>query len=182
MIDALTKRAMDGGTEVVQAGKGSAILSMAYAGAPVCLRGESFSPTARRASERRPVSPSRNRRAGRGAPAFAPPGRSGGRALNMLRRLPYAPPAWAKGLKAPAERYQLGVRAGRSRGAREAREVLTHAPDQVFPTPVHPWQVPGVPAGVEVFAKRDDLSGMQLSGNKVRCSRPWGTGTPTPTD
>ena len=46
----------------------------------------------------------------------------------------------------------------------------------MFPTPVHPWQVPGVPAGVEVFAKRDDLSGMQLSGNKVRCSRPWGDG------
>ena len=57
VIDALTKRTMDGGTEVVQAGKGSAILSVAYAGAPVCLRGESFSPTARRASERRPVSP-----------------------------------------------------------------------------------------------------------------------------
>ena len=35
VIDALTKRTMDGGTEVVQAGKGSAILSMAYAGAPV---------------------------------------------------------------------------------------------------------------------------------------------------
>ena len=37
VIDALTKRTMDGSTEVVQAkaGKGSAILSMAYAGAPV---------------------------------------------------------------------------------------------------------------------------------------------------
>ena len=43
-IDALTKRTMDGGTEVVQAkaGKGSATLSMAYAGALMadsCLRG-----------------------------------------------------------------------------------------------------------------------------------------------
>ena len=40
----------------------------------------------------------------------------------MLRRLPYAPPAWARGLKAPGERYQLGVRAGRS-SARKARGV-----------------------------------------------------------
>jgi len=44
VIDALTKRTMDGGTEVVQAkaGKGSATLSMAYAGALMadsCLRG-----------------------------------------------------------------------------------------------------------------------------------------------
>lgn len=43
-IDALTKRTMDGGTEVVEAkaGKGSATLSMAYAGAlfaDACLRG-----------------------------------------------------------------------------------------------------------------------------------------------
>ena len=44
VIDALTKRTMDGGTEVVRAkaGKGSATLSMAYAGALMadsCLRG-----------------------------------------------------------------------------------------------------------------------------------------------
>jgi len=44
VIDALTKRTQDGGTEVVQAkaGKGSATLSMAYAGAlfaDACLRG-----------------------------------------------------------------------------------------------------------------------------------------------
>ena len=44
VIDALTKRTMDGSTEVVQAkaGKGSATLSMAYAGALMadsCLRG-----------------------------------------------------------------------------------------------------------------------------------------------
>ena len=100
----------------------------------------------------------------------------------MLRRLPYAPPAWARGLKAPSERYQLGVRAGREPRGSGGSGGADARPDQVFPTPVHPWQVPGVPAGVEVFAKRDDLSGMQLSGNKVRCSRPWGTGTPAPTD
>ena len=43
VIDALTKRTQDGGTEVVaaKAGKGSATLSMAYAGAlfaDACLR------------------------------------------------------------------------------------------------------------------------------------------------
>mmetsp|Transcript_47696 Transcript_47696/g.152890 ORF Transcript_47696/g.152890 Transcript_47696/m.152890 type:complete len:426 (+) Transcript_47696:324-1601(+) len=48
-IDALTKRTQDGGTEVVQAkaGKGSATLSMAYAGAlfgDACLRGMNGAP------------------------------------------------------------------------------------------------------------------------------------------
>lgn len=36
------------------------------------------------------------------------------------------------------------------------------------PTPIHEWRVPGVPEGCQLFVKRDDLSGMQLSGNKVR--------------
>jgi D-cysteine desulfhydrase family pyridoxal phosphate-dependent enzyme len=36
------------------------------------------------------------------------------------------------------------------------------------PTPVHRWRVPGVPADVELWIKRDDLTGMELSGNKVR--------------
>ena len=36
------------------------------------------------------------------------------------------------------------------------------------PTPIHEWRVPGVPEGCQLFIKRDDLSGMQLSGNKVR--------------
>ena len=38
----------------------------------------------------------------------------------------------------------------------------------VFPTPVHTWQPPGVPPSVSMLVKRDDLTGMQLSGNKVR--------------
>ena len=38
-----------------------------------------------------------------------------------------------------------------------------------LPTPLAPWSgVPGVPDGCELYIKRDDLSGMQLSGNKVR--------------
>lgn len=48
-------------------------------------------------------------------------------------------------LQAPQERYALGI----------------------FPTPIHRWHPPGVPDGVEMWIKRDDLSGMQLSGNKV---------------
>lgn len=36
-----------------------------------------------------------------------------------------------------------------------------------LPTPIHPWPVPGVPPGCELHIKRDDLTGMQLSGNKV---------------
>ena len=49
--------------------------------------------------------------------------------------------------QAPRQRYALGI----------------------FPTPIHRWYPPGVPDGTEVYIKRDDLSGMQLSGNKV-CS------------
>lgn len=37
----------------------------------------------------------------------------------------------------------------------------------LFPTPIHRWHLPGVPEGVEVYIKRDDLTGNQLSGNKV---------------
>lgn len=38
-----------------------------------------------------------------------------------------------------------------------------------LPTPIHRWHVPGVPEGTELWIKRDDLTGMQLSGNKVAC-------------
>jgi len=37
------------------------------------------------------------------------------------------------------------------------------------PTPVHEWKLPGLPEGVRVDVKRDDMTGMQMSGNKV-CS------------
>lgn len=37
-----------------------------------------------------------------------------------------------------------------------------------FPTPIHKWNLPNLPEDTEVWIKRDDLSGMQLSGNKVR--------------
>ena len=47
--------------------------------------------------------------------------------------------------QAPKKRYALGI----------------------FPTPVHRWHPPGLPDDVEMYIKRDDLSGMQLSGNKV---------------
>ena len=37
-----------------------------------------------------------------------------------------------------------------------------------LPTPLHPWPLPRVDAGTEVFIKRDDCTGCELSGNKVR--------------
>ena len=37
----------------------------------------------------------------------------------------------------------------------------------LLPTPVHRFAPPGLPQGVEMWIKRDDLTGMQLSGNKV---------------
>lgn len=63
---------------------------------------------------------------------------------------PYTPPQWAvHGLPAtavPSHRISLGL----------------------LPTPIHRWHVSGLPEGVELYIKRDDLTGMQLSGNKVR--------------
>jgi len=35
------------------------------------------------------------------------------------------------------------------------------------PTPLHYWDLPGVPAGFQVWVKRDDMTGSTLSGNKV---------------
>lgn len=59
----------------------------------------------------------------------------------------YAPPAWAAKIpQRPRQRYALAL----------------------LPTPIHPWPVPGLPEGCELWIKRDDLTGMQLSGNKVR--------------
>jgi len=34
-------------------------------------------------------------------------------------------------------------------------------------TPIHAWQLPGVPEGFSIHIKRDDLTGTELSGNKV---------------
>lgn len=60
---------------------------------------------------------------------------------------PYKAPSWANKLQAPSHgRVRLGQ----------------------FPTAIHRWDLPRLPPGCEVFIKRDDLSGMQLSGNKVR--------------
>ena len=64
----------------------------------------------------------------------------------MMTVGPWSPPAWADFPGAPTRRYNL------------ART----------PTPVHRWHLPGTPDGCEVYIKRDDLTGMQLSGNKVR--------------
>ena len=38
----------------------------------------------------------------------------------------------------------------------------------IFPSPLHRWYPPGIPEDVEFWIKRDDLTGMQLSGNKVQ--------------
>lgn len=65
----------------------------------------------------------------------------------MLELVPYTGCPWASQLSLiPRSRYVLGM----------------------LPTPIHEWRVPGLPEGVRMLIKRDDLSGMQLSGNKVR--------------
>ncbi|KAG9457627.1 hypothetical protein H6P81_002135 [Aristolochia fimbriata] len=65
----------------------------------------------------------------------------------FLSKKPYEPPTWATSLNPiPSHKYSLAH----------------------LPTPIHKWNLPNLPKNTEVWIKRDDLSGMQLSGNKVR--------------
>lgn len=67
--------------------------------------------------------------------------------FDFLTKKPYYPPSWASRLNPiPAHVFSLGH----------------------LPTPIHKWNLPNLPKNTEVWLKRDDLSGMQLSGNKVR--------------
>ena len=65
----------------------------------------------------------------------------------FLDVVPYTPPPWALGVTNPPA----------------TRVVLAHTP-----TPLHAWRPPGVPADVTLLLKRDDMTGAELSGNKVR--------------
>lgn len=58
----------------------------------------------------------------------------------------YLPPSWASHLRAPVFRLLMlnGV------------------------TPIQKFPLPGLPTGWEVFIKRDDMTGVEVSGNKVR--------------
>ncbi|KNA15440.1 hypothetical protein SOVF_098230 [Spinacia oleracea] len=67
--------------------------------------------------------------------------------FGFLVKQPYHPPSWASHLS-PLPSYTFS---------------LAH-----LPTPIHKWNLPNLPNKTEVWLKRDDLSGMQLSGNKVR--------------
>ncbi|XP_022726213.1 bifunctional D-cysteine desulfhydrase/1-aminocyclopropane-1-carboxylate deaminase, mitochondrial isoform X2 [Durio zibethinus] len=67
--------------------------------------------------------------------------------FDFLSKKPYSPPSWGSHLKPiPSHVFSLGH----------------------LPTPIHRWNLPNLPQNTEVWLKRDDLSGMQLSGNKVR--------------
>ena len=79
------------------------------------------------------------------------PTRQRTRALAMFEHeSPYDSPHWLKQADFLAQPASGRVRLGQ------------------FPTPVHRWDLPGGPLPCEVYVKRDDLTGMQLSGNKVR--------------
>jgi D-cysteine desulfhydrase family pyridoxal phosphate-dependent enzyme len=66
---------------------------------------------------------------------------------SFLRVAPYTPPPWAAHLSPlPASRVSLAM----------------------TPTPIQRFCVPGLPDDVQLFLKRDDLTGLELSGNKVR--------------
>ena len=60
---------------------------------------------------------------------------------------PYTPPPWAAALGlVPERKLSLALR----------------------PTPIEKWDPPGLSGSLELWIKRDDLTGMTLSGNKVR--------------
>ena len=68
--------------------------------------------------------------------------------VHHMKRVAYVPPSWAAGLNAPT--------AGR-------------VPFAALPTPVVPWACPVLSElGVEWWIKRDDCSGIEMSGNKAR--------------
>ncbi|XP_062115246.1 putative D-cysteine desulfhydrase 1, mitochondrial [Humulus lupulus] len=67
--------------------------------------------------------------------------------LDFLTKKPYSPPSWASHLN-PIPSHFIS---------------LAH-----LPTPIHKWNLPNLPNNTQVWLKRDDLSGMQLSGSKVR--------------
>ncbi|WMV21047.1 hypothetical protein MTR67_014432 [Solanum verrucosum] len=70
-----------------------------------------------------------------------------GSPFQFLTKKPYEPPSWASHhYPIPSHTFSLGH----------------------FPTPIHKWNVPNLLKKTEVWVKRDDLSGMQLSGNEVR--------------
>lgn len=60
--------------------------------------------------------------------------------------VPYVPPSWAHALPAPSHRILLAA----------------------VPTPIHAWKLSGLPQGISLVIKRDDLTGSALTGNKVR--------------
>ncbi|KAB1671004.1 hypothetical protein [Gossypium barbadense] len=65
---------------------------------------------------------------------------------DFLSKKPYSPPTWASHLK----------------------PIPSHVSSPIFQNPIHKWNLPNLPQNTEVWLKREDLSGMQLSGNKVR--------------
>ncbi|KAH0691602.1 hypothetical protein KY289_018960 [Solanum tuberosum] len=70
-----------------------------------------------------------------------------GSPFQFLTKKPYEPPSWASHhYPIPSHTFSLGH----------------------FPTPIHKWNVPNLLKKTEVWVKRDDMSGMQLSGNEVR--------------
>ncbi|XP_010461660.2 PREDICTED: bifunctional D-cysteine desulfhydrase/1-aminocyclopropane-1-carboxylate deaminase, mitochondrial [Camelina sativa] len=65
----------------------------------------------------------------------------------FLTKRPYSPPSWSSHLRPiPSHTFSLAH----------------------LPTPIHRWNLPGLPNGTELWIKRDDYTGMELSGNKVR--------------
>ena len=83
---------------------------------------------------------------------------------NKLQK--YEPPNWSKSLAYQPESYaQVGFAVALF--VMINFSLMIHTQLCVRPTPIHRWDVPGLPKEFQLFIKRDDMTGSTLGGNKV---------------
>lgn len=79
---------------------------------------------------------------------------------------PYSAPEWASGL-AIVPKARIPVSSACLSLVKVACTRGVHSQLAMVPTPIHQWEVPGVPSPFSVTVKRDDLTHCTLTGNKV---------------
>ena len=85
---------------------------------------------------------------------------------NKLQK--YEPPNWSKSLAYQPESYaQVGFTIAHMIALSLFQLMAFNSQLCVRPTPIHRWDVPGLPKEFQLFIKRDDMTGSTLGGNKV---------------
>ena len=81
---------------------------------------------------------------------------------------PYAPPAFAAKLpNPPTKRFALGILPTPIHSWKGVEAIISQPPSAASPSPSPP-SAAAAQLPVDLYIKRDDLSGVELSGNKVR--------------